>query len=142
VGGIADLGKHKYLESSTVLNRDSHRRCREHQGEKIPADSIYDSAFPRREELIDSGSKQEQVNNSPTNMNKNSSGPYISDVECPRCWANVCLLSIVVDGRGPSNHVDVGGKHKNIHNFEDNAVFPGGSHGGSAESVSECNLFV
>ena len=122
MGGIADLGKHKYIESSNELTRDSHRRCREHQGEKIPADSIYDGAFPRREELIDSGSKQEQVNNSPTNMNKamkNSCGPYIPNVECPRGWANVCLLSIVVDGRGPSNHVDVGGKHKNIHNFED-----------------------
>lgn len=30
-----------------------------------PGDSIYDRAFSSREELVDNGSKQEQVNDSP-----------------------------------------------------------------------------
>ena len=61
---------------------------------ETPGDGIDNGSLSTGEELVDDGSKEQSMNECP-------------DEECPRGWGYVRLFSIVVDGGGASNGVDV-----------------------------------
>jgi len=84
---------------------------------ETPGNGVDDHRFARREELIDDGSKQKQMDQRPNE-------------ERPGGGTHVCFLAIVIASSVRGDGVDVGAEEKavnnNIDDLEENAVLPGG----------------